>query len=162
MSSKLNELQGLGNGVWLVLKSFVDLRSQHAAKCLADKNFQNDLEHFRLMFEDQFSRMLSKSPDEQLRTVYKKGETLLRQTNILFKSDLVNKYMPQFFTQKRAFSVLNNYNSRPSIYSSLYLTQSRHGSDTASFVDGAKNHQTDTKQRKPLNEGKYTQKVRLF
>ena len=161
-ASKLNELKGLGNGVSLVFRSFVDLKTNKVKRCLTDKNYQNDMEHFRHLFEDQLSRILSSSPEESLKTAYKKGETLFRQTNTLLKSDLVNKYMPNFFNQKRNIYILSSsYSNRQSIYSSLSFTQTRSISVSKMVLINDPKITSHT-QKSKASESKYNQKVDFF
>lgn len=110
MTSRLNDLKGVGNGFGLLVRTFLEQRSSHLNKCLNNKNIQNDLDFFRLKVEDEFYNFTRRSPIESLEYFNKKAQVIMRQTDTLFKSDL-RKRMPIFSSSTRSLHSLSYFNS---------------------------------------------------
>lgn len=105
-TSRLNDLQGVSNGLSLMLRSFCKLQSD---KCtLYARSFvQKDLETFKLNLESKFSESISKSPTENLELLAKKANTFLNQANTLFKSGA--------FSQSNLFGSRRNYHTQAAL-----------------------------------------------
>lgn len=101
MSSRITDLNGMGNGVSLVLKSCCNLRSQQIRQFLQNKNVHEDIFNILSTAESQVSKCVKNTPQENLQTLIKKSETLYKQSNKLLQSDYVSKNMPNFFSPKR-------------------------------------------------------------
>lgn len=102
--TRLNELQGLNNGLSLVAKSGckqVKHNIDHYVKSFISK----DLEYFKFGFENNLSRLTSQSPLENLQNVGKKLNAFKEQATTLLKSDLIKK--PNFSQSTRSLHTIN-------------------------------------------------------
>lgn len=123
-SARIKDLNGLGNGISLVLRSFYRLKSQELKHLLQSQNIQGDLNSIVSEAESQITKCAANSPQETLNNLAKKSETFYRQTNQLFNSEYMAKNMPNFFSPKRnifTFS-LNAANQRHMTIQASYYT----------------------------------------
>ncbi len=98
--NRVNDLNGLGNGISMVLKQFYKLRSEQLKQCLQSTNLNSvDINHVFTEAEHQFSKYAG---SQTLDNMFKKSETLYRQTSQILNSDYVAKNMPNFMSPKRS------------------------------------------------------------
>lgn len=112
MSNRLNDLQGLANGVNVLLRSMCKIQRQKTDLYFSSF-IQKDLESLKYTLESQFSQSLSRSPLENLDLINRKANAFLSQAQTLFKSGAFSG--SNFFTSKRSFhsSVLfKNYHTK--------------------------------------------------
>ena len=110
--SKLNDLKGVGNGFTLLLRAFAEKQSTELNSCVANKNVRNDIDYFRLAIEDQLYKVITTSPFENIKVIGKKTETMIKQADILLKSDYFRKRMPIFKSDSRSLHTVSyNYTS---------------------------------------------------
>ncbi len=95
--SKINELKGIGNGFGLLIKSFLEQKSIDLNKCLTNKNYQNDIDYFRLVIENELINIFKRSPIENIKVLTDKSQVLVRQ------AEQLKKKMPIFSQSKRNF-----------------------------------------------------------
>ncbi|CAF1005696.1 unnamed protein product [Brachionus calyciflorus] len=144
MSNRINDLQGLANGVALVLKSFCKLQSENST--LYFRSFlQKDFETLKYTVEKQISHNLSRSPIENLEEIGKKANAFVNQTQTLFKSGAFNN--STFFTQKRYH------------HSSVYFKRSY--ATTADIINGTEKKTDEKQPKKNFNVPKFKQKLNL-
>ena len=107
--SKLNDLKGVSNGFTLLLRAFLEKQSTGLNSCLANKNVRNDIDYFRLAIEDQLYKLIKTSPIENIKVIGKKTETMVKQVDILLKSDYFRKRMPIFKSDSRSLHMASYY-----------------------------------------------------
>ncbi len=97
--NRINDLNGLGNGISMVLQQFCKLRSEQLKQCIKTTNLSNiDINHVFTEAESQFSKYAGSQAVENM---FKKSETLYRQTSQILNSEYVAKNMPNFMSPKR-------------------------------------------------------------
>ena len=129
--SRLNELQGLSNGLSIIAKSGcrrAKLDLDHYMKSFVSK----ELEYFKYEFENNIiGRVTKSSPLENLETLGKKVDAFSTQAKTLLNSSNLFKNGPSFFSQTRSFHylsfnkqshVLINLNETYLFNQSLYYT----------------------------------------
>lgn len=100
-SSRLHDLNGLQNGISLVLNSYCKLRSDHFKKCVQNTNLQKDLQQVFFEAENVMSKCIQSASQENLKKMVTKSETFYQQAHKILQSDYFSKNMPNFFTPKR-------------------------------------------------------------
>lgn len=108
-ASRLKELSGFGNGVCLVCQSFYKISSEQIKHCTQNKNIQKDIQSILGEAEEQISKLVRSSPQENIKTIINKTGTFYQQTNTLLKSDYMAKNMPNFFSPKRSITTYSWY-----------------------------------------------------
>jgi hypothetical protein len=149
-SSRLSDLQGMSNGVSLVLKS---LCAQQTG-CLnlnARVLSMNDLDYFKLSVENKLGDMVTKSPQEQIKTAANKASTFVRQARTILQSNVLNR--TGFYTSSRQFYSMTKYN--------LYQYQAR-GLSTSTLNPAAEPTQDANAKKSSPNVPKFKQKVGFF
>lgn len=148
MSNRLNDLQGLANGINLLLRSMCKIQRQKTD--LYFRSFiQKDLENLKYTLESQFSKSLSRSPFENFDLINRKANAFLSQTQTLFKSGAFSG--SSFFSSKRSFhsSILfTNHH---------YLIASKSYATSADIVD--KTIENKDNFKKKFNVPKFKNKV---
>ncbi|RNA25866.1 aarF domain-containing kinase 4-like [Brachionus plicatilis] len=100
MSNRLNDLQGLVNGMNLCLKSLCKIQSQKTD--LYFRSFvQKDLESLKYSLESQLSQTLSRSPIENINQMGRKANSFFTQTQTLLKTGAFSG--SGLFNPKRSF-----------------------------------------------------------
>lgn len=154
--SKINDLQGMSNGIRLVSQSFCRHSLDRLKNCY--KRFEVD--HFRLNFENKFVEFTSTSPVDRLNKLGEKTGVFFRQANTLLKSEVFNK--STLFTQKRTYHQILSYNSRnfSNHTAYLYKINSRaYANDTTASLNLKNAIKNDKKEVKPTNYDQTLSKI---
>jgi hypothetical protein len=153
-SSRLNELQGISNGVNLVLRS---LCAQQTARFNLNARVvsMNDLDYFKMSLENKLGDMATKSPQEQVQTVANKASVFVRQFNTILQSNVLNRV--GFFAPKRNLHSMARFK--------LHHYQVRGLASTTTNSASQPIKEADSKTKKvstPPNVPKFKQKVIFF
>ena len=122
-STRLRDLQGMTNGLCIVLRSFVDLNKSKCQTFINTSYINKDLEHLKLSVENVFSSSVSSAksaasgagPEESLKKLAKKTETFIRQASVLAQSNafsnsglLSSLFNASPFSQTRKYHSISN------------------------------------------------------
>ncbi len=160
--SRLNELQGLSNGLSIIAKSGcrkVKLDLDHYTKSFVSK----ELEYFKYEFENNIiGRVTKSSPLENIEILGKKVNAFRTQAKTLLQSSDLFKNRPSFFTQTRSFHYLS-YRHQSHVFINLnetYLFNHNYYYTTVKLTN-IKNENAD-KPNKGISLKKTEYKVHFF
>lgn len=112
-SSRISDLQGMSNGISLMLKSFCKLQSE-SVNLYTNAFIRRDLEPFK-----QRAKSVFNTPQENLEQIATKASSFMRQTSTLLNSGAFRKSDMFGFGSKRSYhtsTALNNLYPKQHIY----------------------------------------------
>jgi aarF domain-containing kinase len=161
-SARLNDLQGVSNGLVLVFRSFFNAQTKQVDHYVRSFVLP-DVESFKLTVESKFSEQLTKSPSENLQQIGDKVNTLIKQTGILIQSDpfkIKNVFggstSRSYYTLALASLNNNQQPTTPLFHQNLKLYS------TVNLVDDSKTAsppKSETKKPPTINVAKFRQEL---
>ena len=132
-STRLRDLQGMTNGVCIVLRSFVDLNKSKCQAFINTSYINKDLEHLKMNVENVFSSSVSSTKsstsgaglEESLKKLGQKTETFVRQATVLVQSNaFANSGLLSSLFKASPFGQARKYHSISNDF--VYFTSKKH------------------------------------
>lgn len=152
-SSRLSDLQGLSNGVNLVVKSFCEQQSKKIQQTI----IKEDLEHLRIGIENTLGDALRVGPGENLKKIASKANVFTRQMGTILSSNVLSQaglFSPKrnYHTFSQSQMLMVNWNNRQLKFNRFY-------SETAASKAATAPIDSKSAEKKAPNTLKFKQKV---